>query len=105
EQLTGGELIVLESTSPPGTTEHMADVILRARPDLTGEDGHPHSVYFSHAPERVLPGRIMVEMVDNDRIIGGLTPRAAELNRDLYAKFCRGELLLTDARTAEMAKL
>ena len=104
-QLRGGELVVLESTSPPGATEHMADVILAERPDLTREDGQSNSVYFSHAPERVLPGRIMIEMVDNDRIIGGLTPRAAEMNRDLYATFCKGELLLTDARTAEMAKL
>ncbi|MBB5830254.1 UDP-N-acetyl-D-mannosaminuronic acid dehydrogenase [Brachybacterium aquaticum] len=103
--LSGGELVVLESTAPPGTTEHMADVILEARPDLTRDPGLPTSLYFSHAPERVLPGRIMIEMVENDRIIGGLTPQAAELNRDLYASFCRGELLLTDSRTAEMAKL
>src|SRR5699024_5287491 len=56
-------------------------------------------------PERVLPGRIMIEMVDNDRILGGTTTEASELTRDLYESFCRGELLLTDARTAEMAKL
>jgi len=104
-QLTGGELIVLESTSPPGTTEHLAEVILEARPEFTTEPNLPNSLYFSHAPERVLPGRIMIEMVDNDRIIGGTTPEASELTRDLYASFCRGELLLTDARTAEMAKL
>lgn len=104
-RLEGGELIVLESTSPPGTTEHMAGVLLRARPDLTDEPGSPASLHFAHAPERVLPGRIMIEMVDNDRIIGGTTPEAAELTRDLYASFCHGELLLTDARTAEMAKL
>ncbi|MDN5685484.1 MAG: UDP-N-acetyl-D-mannosamine dehydrogenase [Brachybacterium sp.] len=104
-QLTGGELIVLESTAPPGATEHMADVILELRPELTSEPHRVNSLYFSHAPERVLPGRIMIEMVDNDRIIGGLTREAAQLNRDLYASFCRGELLLTDARTAEMAKL
>lgn len=104
-KLTGGELIVLESTAPPGATEHMADVILKARPEFTNEPNLPNSLYFSHAPERVLPGRIMIEMVENDRIIGGITPEAAELNRELYASFCRGELLLTDARTAEMAKL
>ncbi|MEE1650734.1 UDP-N-acetyl-D-mannosamine dehydrogenase [Brachybacterium sp. J144] len=104
-KLTGGELVVLESTSPPGATEHMADVILELRPEFTKEPNLPNSVYFSHAPERVLPGRIMIEMVDNDRIIGGLSPEAAQLNRDLYASFCKGELLLTDARTAEMAKL
>lgn len=104
-QLKGGELVVLESTSPPGTTEEMAEFILAARPDLTGDDGKPNSVYFAHAPERVLPGRIMVEMAENDRVIGGVTPRGGELARDLYATFSNGKLLVTDARTAEMAKL
>lgn len=104
-KLKGGELVVLESTSPPGATEHLADVILEERPEFTMEPNRPNSLYFSHAPERVLPGRIMIEMVENDRIIGGLTREAAEMNRDLYASFCRGDLLLTDARTAEMAKL
>ena len=104
-QLSGGELVVLESTAPPGATEHMAQVILDARPEFTLEPNLPNSLYFSHAPERVLPGRIMIEMVENDRIIGGMTKEAAEMNRELYASFCRGELLLTDAKTAEMAKL
>ena len=104
-QLQGGELIILESTSPPGLTERMADYILNARPDLTGDAGKPNSLYFAHCPERVLPGRIMIEIADNDRIIGGVTPEAATKARDLYATFCRGELLVTDARTAEMAKL
>lgn len=104
-KLSGQELIVLESTAPPGATEFMANVILEARPEFTQEPNHANSIYFSHAPERVLPGRIMIEMVENDRIIGGLTSEAAELNRELYSSFCSGELLLTDARTAEMAKL
>jgi UDP-N-acetyl-D-mannosaminuronic acid dehydrogenase len=104
-QLSGGELVVLESTAPPGATEAMADVMLALRPEFTKEPNRPNSLYFSHAPERVLPGRIMIEMVENDRIIGGLTREAAEMNRDLYASFCRGQLLLTDARTAELAKL
>lgn len=104
-KLSGGELVVLESTSPPGATEFMADVILGIRPEFTKEPNLPNSLYFSHAPERVLPGRIMIEMVENDRIIGGLSDEAGELNRDLYASFCHGELLVTDARTAEMAKL
>ncbi|WP_087005396.1 UDP-N-acetyl-D-mannosamine dehydrogenase [Gulosibacter sp. 10] len=105
-QLKGGELIVLESTSPPGTTEKLAELVLGQRPDLTSEDGLENSIYFTHAPERVLPGRIMKEMADNDRIIGGVTPHGAQLARDLYATFVeRGELLLTDAKTAEMAKL
>ncbi len=104
-KLDGGELVVLESTSPPGATEQMAAVILAERPDLTDEPGRHNSVYFSHAPERVLPGRIMIEMIDNDRIIGGTTDEASEMTRDLYASFCKGQLHITDARTAEMAKL
>lgn len=104
--LKGGELVILESTSPPGTTEGMARRILAARPDLSldGEGGRP-IVDFAHCPERVLPGRVMIELVENDRIIGGLTPQAAERARDLYAVFCEAELHLTDATTAEMAKL
>lgn len=105
-QLVGGELVILESTSPPGTTEHLARRVLAGRPDLSldGSDGRP-VVHFAHCPERVLPGQIMVELVTNDRIIGGLTPEAAQLARKLYAVFCKGELILTDATTAEMSKL
>ena len=104
-KLSGGELVVLESTSPPGTTEKLADYLISLRPDLTLEDGQPNSLYFAHCPERVLPGRIMVELASNDRMIGGLTPHGTEMARELYATFCTGELLLTDAKTAEMAKL
>lgn len=104
-QLSGDELIILESTSPPGATQHMADHILALRPDLTLEPGFPSSIYVAHCPERVLPGRIMVEMVTNDRIVGGLSALAAEKARDLYMSFCQGEILITDAVTAEMAKL
>lgn len=98
--LTGGELVVLESTSPPGATEFMRDVILRENRNLETTD-----FLVAHCPERVLPGRIMEEMLTNDRIIGGLTVEAAEAARDLYRIFCVGEIHLTDARTAEMAKL
>ncbi|WP_404311778.1 UDP-N-acetyl-D-mannosamine dehydrogenase [Agrococcus terreus] len=104
-QLRGGELIILESTSPPGLTEAMGDFILSRRPDLTLDGDQHNSIYLAHCPERVLPGRIMIEIVANDRIIGGVGARAAERARDLYATFCKGELLITDARTAEMAKL
>lgn len=104
-RLKGGELVVLESTSPPGLTEKMAQTLLNARPDLTLDDDRPNSLYVGHCPERVLPGKIMQEMRENDRVIGGVTPRAAEMARDLYATFSHGEILLTDARTAEMAKL
>lgn len=104
--LTGGELVVLESTSPPGTTQLVADRITIARPDLSvdGTGGRPQ-VHFAHAPERVLPGRIMQELVANDRIVGGLTPAAAERARSLYSSFCEGKILMTDALTAEMSKL
>ncbi|MFF2621990.1 UDP-N-acetyl-D-mannosamine dehydrogenase [Oerskovia jenensis] len=105
-QLRGGELLILESTSPPGATRRMADWVLAARPDLStdGADGRP-VVHFAHCPERVLPGRVMIELVTNDRIVGGLTAEAAERARDLYQLFCQGEIHLTDAVTAEMAKL
>src|SRR5699024_11081405 len=80
-QLSGGELVVLESTAPPGATEFMAEVILGLRPELTMEPNLPNSLYLSHATERVMPCGIMVEMLENDRIIGGLSTAAAELNR------------------------
>jgi UDP-N-acetyl-D-mannosaminuronic acid dehydrogenase len=104
--LSGGELLILESTSPPGATEKMAQWVLDARPDLSldGSGGRP-VLHFAHCPERVLPGRVMIELVTNDRIVGGLTPEAAQAAKDLYAVFCQGEILLTDAVTAEMAKL
>lgn len=105
-QLIGGELIILESTSPPGATRHLCDYVLKLRPDLSIDgDGDQPGLLFAHCPERVLPGRVMIELVINDRIIGGVTRRGAEAARDLYSKFCQGEILLTDAMTAEMAKL
>lgn len=105
-QLVGGELVILESTSPPGTTQLLGNYLVSLRPDLSldGADGKP-SVHVAHCPERVLPGRIMIELVTNDRVVGGLTPEAAELAKALYAVFCQGEILVTDAATAEMAKL
>ncbi len=105
-QLQGGELLILESTSPPGATRKMAEWVLEARPDLSldGAEGRPQ-IHVAHCPERVLPGRVMIELVTNDRIVGGLTPEAAQMAKDLYAVFCQGEILLTDAVTAEMAKL
>ncbi|WP_309133837.1 UDP-N-acetyl-D-mannosamine dehydrogenase [Cellulomonas sp.] len=105
-QLRGGELVILESTSPPGATRHMADRILADRPDLSldGSGGQP-VVHFAHCPERVLPGRVMVELVTNDRIVGGLTQVAAEKAKELYATFCQGQIILSDAVTAELAKL
>jgi UDP-N-acetyl-D-mannosaminuronic acid dehydrogenase len=102
-----GNLIILESTSPVGTTELMRewliDELARLRPSEVLSLGH--SLLFAHCPERILPGKMLNELVTNDRIAGGLTPSAAEAARDLYRTFCVGEIFLTDARTAEMCKL
>lgn len=103
--LRPGALVVLESTSPPGTTEDMAKHIIELRPDLSLNDEDDNAIFVAHCPERVLPGQIMEEMENNDRVIGGLTPKGTELARDLYATFCTAELLMTNATTAEMAKL
>lgn len=104
--LAADALVILESTSPPRATRQMAEWILAARPDLSldGADGRGQ-IHVAHCPERVLPGKVMTELVTNDRIVGGLTTIAAERARELYQVFCRGEILLTDAVTAEMAKL
>lgn len=103
--LKPGALVVLESTSPPGTTEDMAKYLIELRPDLSLDDGDDNAIFIAHCPERVLPGKIMEEMENNDRVIGGLTPQGAELARKLYATFCTADLLVTNATTAEMAKL
>lgn len=106
-RLRGGEVVILESTSPPGTTEAVSRWLADMRPDLT----FPHSaegvpdVHVAHCPERVLPGRIMIEMVTNDRVIGGITPRCAEKAAAIYRVFVQGQLVLSDAASAEMAKL
>jgi UDP-N-acetyl-D-mannosaminuronic acid dehydrogenase len=106
--LREGNLVILESTSPVGTTEQIAEIITQLRPDLVQarSGSHTHlSIYLAHCPERVLPGHIIRELVDNDRIIGGINRASAEKARDLYKSFCNGGMHLTDARTAEMAKL
>lgn len=96
-----GDLIILESTSPVGTTEKMRDWLI----EQTGGQFTADDFYFAHCPERILPGQMLKELVTNDRISGGLTPEAAEKSRDLYETFCTAEIFLTDARTAELAKL
>lgn len=103
--LRPGALVVLESTSPPGTTEAMAKYIVELRPDLSLDEDAENAIFVAHCPERVLPGRIMEEMESNDRVIGGLTPRGTQMAADLYSTFCTAELLQTNATTAEMAKL
>jgi UDP-N-acetyl-D-mannosaminuronic acid dehydrogenase len=105
--LQAGDVVILESTSPPGTTRKVSEWIGAIRPDLRmpHSDAATPDVHVAHCPERVLPGRIMVELVTNDRVIGGLTPACADRAAALYALFCQGEVLLTDAASAEMAKL
>lgn len=107
--LQGDELIILESTSPPGTTRKLADHIVSLRPDLTA-DSNPDFVdkpiiYFAHCPERILPGNAIAELRTNDRIIGGQSETATRRAAEVYATFCSGNLLPTSATTAEMAKL
>lgn len=105
--LRKGNLVILESTSPVGTTEKLAQWLANARPDLTfpQQAGDDADIQVAHCPERVLPGKVVNELVENDRIIGGLSQRATEMARDLYATFVKGALLSTNARTAEMCKL
>lgn len=102
-----GNLIILESTSPVGTTELMRDWLFdelsKFRPEKVAS--LRGTLLFAHCPERILPGQMLKELVANDRIAGGLTPAASEAARDLYRTFCVGEIFLTDARTAEMCKL
>ncbi|SEA58453.1 UDP-N-acetyl-D-mannosamine dehydrogenase [Alkalimonas amylolytica] len=102
-----GNLIILESTSPVGTTEKIAQWLAQLRPDLRmpHANAEQSDVFIAHCPERVLPGRVLQELVSNDRIIGGISPRCAHKAMELYQLFVRGECLVTDARTAEMAKL
>jgi len=97
--LRDNSLVILESTSPVGTTERVYAIISEGRPELSGK------VHVAHCPERVLPGNIIQELVDNDRIIGGISKEASYAARDLYKTFCNGNIYITDARTAEMAKL
>jgi len=105
--LKKGDLVVLESTSPVGATAKMAEWMAEMRPDLTfpQQMGDASDVRIAHCPERVLPGHVIRELVENDRVIGGMTPRCSEAARELYQVFVRGECIVTDARTAEMCKL
>jgi UDP-N-acetyl-D-mannosaminuronic acid dehydrogenase len=91
-------LVILESTSPVGTTERLEQVLREEGVDTT-------KIFIAHCPERVLPGQIMRELVENDRIVGGITPEATEVVAQFYRSFVTGQVLGTDARTAEMAKL
>lgn len=97
--LKPGNLVILESTSPPGTTEMIESIVIEESEFQKGE------IYFAHAPERVLPGKILREVVENDRIIGGIDDASTEKAAEFYSSFVTGKLLKTHCRTAETAKL
>ncbi|NER59509.1 UDP-N-acetyl-D-mannosamine dehydrogenase [Pseudomonas sp. MAFF212428] len=105
--LKPGDLVVLESTSPVGATEQMAAWLAKARPDLSfpQDAGEASDIRIAHCPERVLPGHVLRELVHNDRVIGGMTPRCSALAASLYKLFVDAECVITDSRTAEMCKL
>ena len=97
--LKEGDLYIIESTSPVGTTENMRDLIYSDRPELKDK------IYIAYCPERVLPGNVMYELVYNDRVIGGVNEASTEKAISFYSKYVKGELYATNARTAEMCKL
>ncbi len=105
--LKQGDLIVLESTSPVGTTRKMAKRLAALRPDLRFPDGtsEESDVFIAYSPERVLPGRVLTELVQNDRSVGGLSQRSSQVAAELYATFVQGDLMITTAETAELVKL
>lgn len=105
--LKKGDLVILESTSPVGATEKMAEWLATKRTDLIfpQADSSSPDVFIAHCPERVLPGKILEELISNDRIIGGMTEKCSELAVELYKTFVKGECVTTNARTAEMCKL
>jgi len=96
--LRNGNRVILESTSPVGTTEAVYEMMIKERPDIT-------ELYVAYCPERVLPGHTMKELIQNDRIVGGIIPEAAFRIRDFYTSFVEGEVFTTDAWTAELSKL
>jgi UDP-N-acetyl-D-mannosaminuronic acid dehydrogenase len=105
--LSKGNLVILESTSPVGTTEKLAAWLAEARPDLSFPQtaAEAADIQIAYCPERVLPGRVVHELVDNDRVIGGMTRTATYMAAALYKTFVQGDLVATNARTAEMCKL
>jgi UDP-N-acetyl-D-mannosaminuronic acid dehydrogenase len=111
-----GNIVILESTSPVGTTDIVESILKELRPELFGNTSRlangilqneisPQKLYIAHCPERVLPGHIMRELIENDRIVGGTTPEATKITAEFYREFVSGEVIETDAKTAEMAKL
>lgn len=105
--LSKGNLVILESTSPVGATEQMAAWLSEARPDLSFPQqlGEQSDILIAHCPERVLPGKVLQELISNDRIVGGVTARCSQAAINLYKVFVKGDCIETNARTAEMCKL
>ena len=105
--LKPGDLVILESTSPIGATERLSAWMAEERGDLSfpHQAGETSDIRVAHCPERVLPGKVMEELVSNDRVIGGMTERCAIASKALYQVFVKGDCILTDTRTAEMCKL
>ncbi len=97
--LKEGDLFVIESTSPVGTTEKMKDIIFSERPELTGK------IYIAYCPERVLPGNVIYELVHNDRVVGGIDEASTDKAKEFYSYFVKGQLHSTDSKMAEMCKL
>lgn len=97
--LKSGDLVVIESTCPVGTTENMASYIFSMRPELKGD------IYMAYCPERVLPGNVIEELIHNDRVIGGIDKKSTDKAAEFYSKIVKGELHKTDSRTAELCKL
>ncbi|RUQ91053.1 UDP-N-acetyl-D-mannosamine dehydrogenase [Legionella septentrionalis] len=102
--LTMNNLVILESTSPVGSTKMLAEHLAKLRPDLDLSSDDP-DVLMAYCPERIIPGNALAELVNNSRNIGGLTRKAALRARDVYGIFCQGELIVTDAETSELSKL
>lgn len=102
-----GNVIILESTSPVGATEQLAKWLAEERPDLNfpQEQADSPDVFVAHCPERVLPGHVLRELVENDRVIGGISDQCSEKAKNVYELFVRGECIVTNSRTAELAKL
>ncbi len=105
--LKKGDLVILESTSPVGATEQMAEWLSEVRHDLSfpQQNGEEADINIAHCPERVLPGKVVRELAENDRVIGGMTQKCSQRSIELYKTFVQGECVTTNARTAEMAKL
>ncbi len=102
--LTSKSLLILESTSPVGSTEKIQNTIRNFRPDLFDDRGNP-IFYLAHCPERVLPGNVIVELIENDRVVGGINKKSTIAAKSFYETFVKGKIYCTDSKTAEMTKL